>query len=44
MKPFRVRFWQQDEDGREEHMEFNSLEQAKEFYHSMDGMAELKEE
>ncbi len=43
MKPYRVRYWHKDEDGREDFMEFDTLEQAKEFYHSLDGMAELQE-
>jgi len=43
MKPYRVRYWHQDEDGREDYMEFDTLEQAQEFYDSLGGMAELQE-
>lgn len=42
MKPFRVRFWHQDEDGREEYMEFDSFSQAQRFYCSLDGQAEIQ--
>lgn len=42
MKPFRVRFWQQNEDGSEAFMEFDSIEQAQAFYDSLDGQAEIQ--
>ena len=42
MKPFRVRFWHQDQDGREDCMEFDSMEQAQCFYDSLDGKAEIQ--
>ncbi len=41
MKPFRVRYWHQDEDGREDHLEFDTIEQAQVFYDSLDGQAEI---
>lgn len=31
MKPYRVKFWQQDEDGRVEYMEFDTMDQAQQF-------------
>lgn len=43
MGKFRVRFWHEDEDGREDFLEFATMKQAAEFYHSLDGMAELQE-
>ena len=42
MKPYRVRYWHDDEDGREDFMEFDTLEQAEEFYSSLDGQAALQ--
>lgn len=42
MKPYRVKYWHLDEDGREEYMEFDSLEQAQAFYDSLDGRAEIQ--
>ena len=42
MKEYRVKFWHQDEDGREEYMEFDTMEQAQAFYDSLDGMAEIQ--
>ncbi len=42
MKEFRVRFWHQDEDGREEVVEFDTQEQAQDFYDSLDGKAEIQ--
>ena len=42
MKPYRVRYWHDDEDGREDFMEFDTLEQAEEFYISLDGQAALQ--
>ena len=42
MKPFRVRFCHQDEDGREEYMEFNTREGAQAFYDSLGGRAEIQ--
>lgn len=38
---YRVRYWHLDEDGREEFVGFGSMEQAQEFYRSMDGLAEI---
>lgn len=42
MKPFRVRFLRPDEDGREECMEFDSMEQAQAFYDGLNGKAEIQ--
>lgn len=42
MKAYRVRFWHQDEDGREDFMEFDTMEQAIEFYDFLDGLAEVQ--
>ncbi len=43
MKGYRVRFWHSDQDGREDYMEFDTMEQAQEFYDSLNGMAEIQE-
>lgn len=43
MKDYRVRYWHQDQDGREDYMEFDTMEQAREFYNSLDGMAEIQQ-
>lgn len=40
-KQFRVRFWHQD--GGEDFMEFDTMEQAEKFYRLMDGKAEIQE-
>lgn len=40
MKEYRVRFWGQD--GADEYMEFDTMEQAQEFYDSLNGMAEIQ--
>jgi len=42
VKEYRVKFWHQDEDGREDYMEFDTGEQAREFYDSLGGMAEIQ--
>lgn len=42
MKEYRVRFWHQAGDGREEYMEFDSPEQAQAFYDGLDGKAEIQ--
>lgn len=42
MKEYRVKYWRQDEDGREEYMEFETMEQAQEFYDSLGGRAEIQ--
>lgn len=43
MKPYRVRFWLENEDGREECMYCDSIEQAMEFYDSQDGKSEIQQ-
>lgn len=40
MKDFRVRYWEQD--GQESYIEFDTMEQAQQFYDSLDGMAEIQ--
>lgn len=42
MKEYRVNYWHQDEDGREEYMEFDTMEQAQDFYDSLGGEAEIQ--
>ena len=42
-KRYRVRFWLEDQDGREEHMEFGTMAQAQAFYDSRGGKAEIQE-
>lgn len=42
MKQYRVRFWHGDQDGREDSMECDSMEQAMELYDSFGGMAEIQ--
>ncbi len=42
MKEYRVKYWLEDQDGREEYMEFGSVEQAQAFYDSLDGKAEIQ--
>lgn len=42
MKPYRVRFWHQDEDGRADCTEFDTREEAQAFYDNMDGQAEIQ--
>ena len=42
MKEYRVKYWHQDEDGREEFMECDTREEAQEFYDSLDGRAEIQ--
>lgn len=42
MKEYRVRYWPEGQDGRTEYMEFDTREQAQEFYDSLDGMAEIQ--
>lgn len=43
MKGYRVRFWHSGEDGREDCIEFDSEDQAKAFYDSLDGKAEIQQ-
>ena len=43
MKIYRVRYWLEDQDGREEHMEFDTMGQAQAFYDSLGGKAEIQE-
>ena len=43
MKPYRVRFWLENQDGREEIMYFDSIEQAMELYDSQNGKAEIQQ-
>ena len=40
MNEYRVRYWR--EDGSEDYMAFNTMEQVKEFYDSLDGKAEIQ--
>ena len=40
MKKYRVRYW--GEDGAEEFMDFETMEQAQHFYDSLDGKAEIQ--
>ena len=42
VKEYRVKFWRSDEDGREDYLEFDSEDQAMEFYNSLDGKAEVQ--
>lgn len=42
MKPYRVKFWRQDQDGRVEYMECDTMEQAQQFYDSLGGQAEIQ--
>lgn len=42
MKEYRVRFWHQEGDGREDYLELETMEQAKSFYDSLDGKAEIQ--
>lgn len=42
MKGYRVRYWLEDQDGREEHMEFDTMEQAQAFYNGLGGRAEIQ--
>ncbi len=41
VKGYRVKFWQND--GTEEHLEFDSMERAQTFYDSLDGLAEIQQ-
>ena len=43
MKPYRVRFWHTDEDGREDSMEADTMEQAMELYDRFNGLAEIQQ-
>ncbi len=40
MDEYRVRYWRGD--GAEDYMGFGTMEQAQEFYKSLDGMAEIQ--
>ena len=42
MKEYRVKYWREDGDGREEYMEFETMDQAQAFYDSLDGKAEIQ--
>lgn len=42
MKEYRVKYWLEDQDGREEYMEFETQEGAQVFYDSLDGRAEIQ--
>lgn len=42
MKEYRVKYWLEDKDGREEYMEFETQEGAQVFYDSLDGRAEIQ--
>lgn len=42
VKEYRVKFWHQDQDGREESFECDSLEQAREFCHGLNGVAVIQ--
>ena len=42
MKEYRVRFWHQEGDGREDYLELETMEQAQDFYDSLDGKAEIQ--
>ena len=42
MKEYRVKYWREDGDGREEYMEFETMDQAQAFYDSLDGRAEIQ--
>lgn len=42
MREYRVKYWHQDEDGRDEYMEFETMEQAQAFYDSLGGRAEIQ--
>ncbi len=41
MKEYRVKYWLEDQDGREDYMEFDTMDQAQVFYDSLDGKAEI---
>lgn len=42
MAKFRVKYWLEDQDGRTEFQEFETMEQAQVFYDSLDGKAEIQ--
>lgn len=42
MKEYRVKYWLEDQDGREDYMEFDTMDQAQVFYDSLDGKAEIQ--
>lgn len=42
MKEYRVKYWHRDGDGREDYMEFDTMDQAQVFYDSLDGRAEIQ--
>lgn len=42
MKEYRVKYWHRDGDGREEYMEFDTMDQAQVFYDSLDGNGEIQ--
>ena len=43
MKEYRVKYWHQDKDGREEYVEFKTREGAQALYDSLDGQAEIQQ-
>lgn len=42
MKEYRVKYWREDEDGRQDSVEFDTREEAQAFYDSLDGRAEIQ--
>lgn len=42
MKEYRVKYWQEDEDGRVGYMDFETREGAQNFYDSLGGRAEIQ--
>ena len=42
MKEYRVKYWLEDQDGREDYMEFDTMDQAQVFYDSLDGNGEIQ--
>lgn len=43
VKEYKVRFWHMDEDGREDFMEADTMEQARELYDSFGGLADIQQ-
>lgn len=43
MKEYKVKLWLSDEDGREECMEADTMEQAIELYDSFGGLAKIQQ-
>lgn len=42
MREFRVKYWHENYDGREDYMEFDTMEEAQAFYDSLGGRAEIE--